>query len=569
MIKTQKKYIAYIDDVSKLRDSIDTKTDKIKLLKTDIGKCELLVPVVGGFSAGKSTLINSFLGGEFLPTNLTPETALATELRYSEKSYIEAINADDSIDIYEIDQNDKLKQNASKYRYCKLFLNNEKLKQIEPLVLVDMPGFDSPQELHNQAILNYLHRGIYFIVLTSVEDGNITKSTIRELENMAEYGKDFSFCLSKVNLKGESDITKVKEKMQEQLQDYFDFDKQIITVSNSGGAELEKILISVDTEKLFEKIFKDDLKFDYMEQESSINTTIATLKHSKEESQSAIEELKNSIQKITSKKENMINEAQSKYSDKGIEDIVNSVGSDISSNHDSLVSIALSGGDGLSREINEIVKNSLLSNLKNKIKTISHDIVDDFSIDIKDLTSSLGGFEISDKWAKTIADSTKNYLEQAQNGLGKFSNTKENESSGKLMKLGSGALKIGAGFASGVVGIVIAFLPEIISFLTSSAKAAKQKNDISTKIKGEVIPSIKSKLRQELPAIFHEQVDNIITTIGEKYEVQLREKEAEISKAQDEKENSIKDVEAEITRFESTREELKTLATQNLYKEQI
>ena len=42
------------------------------------------VPIVGDFSAGKSSLLNSFIGrNSLLPVDITPETAVAYELYYS------------------------------------------------------------------------------------------------------------------------------------------------------------------------------------------------------------------------------------------------------------------------------------------------------------------------------------------------------------------------------------------------------------------------------------------------------------------------------------------------------
>ncbi|GAA7477706.1 hypothetical protein MMM102_10550 [Helicobacter pylori] len=66
-------------------------------------------------------------------------------------------------------------------------MNNEALKTALPLVFVDMPGFDSPISSHTHAILEYLERGVHFVILTSVEEGNLTKRMVRELKNLLEF----------------------------------------------------------------------------------------------------------------------------------------------------------------------------------------------------------------------------------------------------------------------------------------------------------------------------------------------------------------------------------------------
>jgi len=570
MLEIQKKYRNYLKDVIALLKSIEVDVSKQEILIENIRDRELIVPIVGGFSAGKSTLINSWLEEEVLSTNLTPETALATELRYSIDNYIEAVKSDGSIDKFELNQSENIKNNASEYQYLKFYLNNEKLKSIEPLILVDMPGFDSPLELHNTAIMNYLNKGIYFIVLTSIEDGNLTKSTLRELENMSEFGKDFSFCLSKANLRSDEDVLSVQNKIQEQLEDYFEFDKSVIPLYQNEGKELENILIGIDSTKLFEKIFKQELKYDFLEVESSINTIISTLKTSKEEADNTLVELQNSINKIISKKEKMIEEAQSKYSDSSVEAIINGVSRELMTNQESLVQMALSNTEAFSQEINQIVKNTLISQVKTKLNEASSDMINDFSIEIKDLGNTLNSFELGDKWINTISESTSTLLKNAQNGLSNFVSArqgKQNDRSGDMYKAITGVLAITTSVVNPILEVVIVLLPEIISFLTQKAQEAKRKQEMYTKFSTEIIPSIKSNIRAELPSLFHSQINTIITIISERFEEQLQQKEQEIQQAQEEKEKNIEDIETKIIKLEDTKQQIKQQATNLLYKD--
>ena len=566
--KQKDKYCSYLEEIINLLTPLNIDTSTQQTLMKKIDTTELIVPVVGGFSAGKSTLINHFLGNEILSTNLTPETTLATELRYDTKNYIQAIKSDESFDIFELNQSSEIKDNASKYKYLKLYLNNNKLKLIEPLVLVDMPGFDSPLELHNHAILNYLNKGIYFVVLTSIEDGNITKSTLRELENMTEFGKDFSFCLSKANLRSETDVREVQDKINSQLKDSFDFDKKVIPLYQNGGNELEKILTSINVEELFERIFKHDLKYNYLEIESSINTIISTLKVSKEEVNNALIELKNSIKKIISKKETMIDEAQSKYSSNSVDSIVDAVSRELLTNQDSLVQLAISNKEGFSRELNDIVKNTMIYQVKSKLNEASDDIIKDFSIEIRDIGNSLSSFNLGDKWVNTISESTTNLLRNAQNGLNTLieSRKKENQDNGKVYKSITATLAITSEIIHPALEVVILFLPEIIAFFSAKSQEAKMKQEMYIKLSSEIIPSIKTKIRGELPILFNSQINKIIEVISDKLEEQLQQKEIEISKAQEEKQNDIKEIEIKLIKLEETKQKIKQTATNTLYK---
>ena len=59
---------------------------------------------VGGFSAGKSALINTFLGeDEILEENITPETAIATELDFGTDEKIIVIDKNGNQEITNFD----------------------------------------------------------------------------------------------------------------------------------------------------------------------------------------------------------------------------------------------------------------------------------------------------------------------------------------------------------------------------------------------------------------------------------------------------------------------------------
>ena len=568
MIQTQKKYSDYLQEVKNILKDTNVEISKINFYEEKINNTELIVPVVGGFSAGKSTLINQFLGENILSIALTPETALATELRYSENSYIKAIKKDDTFDKYEISEIDIIKEKAKNYKYIKLYLNNQKLQEIEPLILVDMPGFDAPIEHHNQAILNYLNRGIYFIILTSIEDGNITKSVLREITNIMEFGKDFSFCLSKTNLRTENDIKAVQNIIEDQLKDYFDFNKEIILTDNSSGLELEKILNKIDIEELFKKVFLSDLRFNHIENESSINIILSTLKVSREEVLKTITELENSIKNILNKKEQMIEEAEEKYSNTNIDGIINKITNELNLQKEVLISYAIANPNNISQEINEIVKNILIPEIRKRIKDVSNRIVDDFSIELKNLENNLDNSNFDNNWIEKISYSTKNILEKAQNGLSTIVDERRSkETDDKLYKAITTVLGVTTSFVAPIIEIIIIFLPEIVRFISGKAKEKQQKEKISEQISISMIPEIKRKLRETIPQIFNDYLKNTIETISQEFETQLEQKRQEIIVTQQDKEDNIKDIEQEILKLENIKKELQFLATKNLYNQ--
>jgi hypothetical protein len=560
MLKTKKHYLTYISEVKNLLDSIiDT---KLSNLKEEIISSELLIPVVGGFSAGKSTLINSFLEENILSTNLTPETALATEIRYSDKNYFEAIKENEEAKIYNLSQKEEIKQNSKNYQYLKLYLNNPKLKEIEPLILVDMPGFDSPIELHNQAILNYLNRGIYFIILMSAEEGTISKTLLREIRNIAEFGKGFSFCISKTNLRPIENVLSIKEEIEEILEDEFDFDREVILIDDNGGESLKKILLDIDVEELFKSIFIDRLKDNYFYIENSLNIKISTLTYSKEDAKKVIESIQESINKLLYKKEQMIENIESKYTRINIDSIISNVVNELITNQEYLLNLALTNQSQFSKEINEIIKTRLIIEIKTKIENISTNIIDDFTIELKEL--NFKEFEIDNRWIEQISIHTKNLLNSTIKGMGDLSQKMGNKTG--VYKTIATILGVTTTILSPIVEVVLIFLPDIISYFTKKTKEKKAKEEILRQFNSQIIPTIKLKIREILPNLFKEEIERLINTISQEFENELQQKQREIEGTLKEKEEKIQNIQSEIEKLESKKREIQTLANQYIFK---
>ncbi|WP_163555994.1 dynamin family protein [Helicobacter suis] len=88
----QQNYLRFLEGAKNLEVAcLQELQSDIQALQTEIENQELLIPVIGGFSAGKSSLLNAFLGKDVLGVAITPETAIATELRYSTNERVEAV----------------------------------------------------------------------------------------------------------------------------------------------------------------------------------------------------------------------------------------------------------------------------------------------------------------------------------------------------------------------------------------------------------------------------------------------------------------------------------------------
>jgi predicted GTPase len=131
----KEKYLNILEKLERVGEEFDFNNENIKNLKEKIKKTELTIPIIGAFNSGKSTLINKFLNQNILPTAITPETSLATEIRFNEIEKIEAIK-EDGIEEFKINEFEEIKKRSKEFKYAKLYLSNENLKEIEPFILV-------------------------------------------------------------------------------------------------------------------------------------------------------------------------------------------------------------------------------------------------------------------------------------------------------------------------------------------------------------------------------------------------------------------------------------------------
>ena len=118
------------------------------------------VPLVGVFSAGKSSLLNVFTQRNgMLPVDTAPETAVAYELYYSPVESVELFREGKKIDEKKIENIKELDTKPGDI--AKVYCQSDNIKKLQErgIILVDMPGIGSGIERHDAAIFNYIQSG--------------------------------------------------------------------------------------------------------------------------------------------------------------------------------------------------------------------------------------------------------------------------------------------------------------------------------------------------------------------------------------------------------------------------
>jgi len=301
-----KKY-SFLEQLNKRLDQIN---EKFK-------NKEVIIPLIGEFSSGKTSLVNSLIGADILPIDITPTTFTINEIRFScEKDKIEIYSQSELIK--QIDGLSPIKdediQNASLVRIF------SKSKTVPAwVVLVDSPGISSGIERHEKILLEYVPKSDALIVVIDVNQGSLTRSLEEFLKGVSKIDKASYVVFTKSETKSPEDINDLREYAESKLPIK---PKGIVFTSSKEGRleEFSKILSEIGSNAediLLKNIIEDLLRvcdegislLDLQISMSNIDTNEIDAKIA--ETKRALEKMRNEFDRNISDMRDRIRSAQS------------------------------------------------------------------------------------------------------------------------------------------------------------------------------------------------------------------------------------------------------------------
>lgn len=205
-------------DLRRIFIDSDKSIDKLEELAVQSKEFRMRVPLVGAFSSGKTSLLNTFLGERIFAVNINPETALPVELHYAEdpkfighKKGKSPINLTKD-EVFGQDFDELLPDG-----WIEAQMPNPLLKDQGYLTLVDMPGWDSGVEQHSRAIDNYLSRSLAYCLVVSVDEGTLHASLRDFLEELAQHNMPTLLVISKIDKRPSDQVDEVVAKVSEEV----------------------------------------------------------------------------------------------------------------------------------------------------------------------------------------------------------------------------------------------------------------------------------------------------------------------------------------------------------------
>lgn len=223
----------WIDGLGSLEKLISEKIlssalqEDIISIKNQINKFKLIVPLIGKFSVGKSTLLNAWLEQEIQPSDLGACTSIPTEFYYSEydqqKMVLVSQGVGDELKREEMPlafYNNFLKGvnvDPASIQHIELHLNLAALAKHPDLVLVDTPGLESNVGSHEKALRQYSGT-VYSSFILCASRNHLGEAERQFVLRQSMYGKPVSLLVCQEDLTLERDRLAVREAIAKQAE---------------------------------------------------------------------------------------------------------------------------------------------------------------------------------------------------------------------------------------------------------------------------------------------------------------------------------------------------------------
>lgn len=258
MFQQQQTLIQDLPKIQNLYEKYQLDSNKFQELTKNSQNFKVRIPLIGAFSAGKSSLINALLAQKLLAVEIDPASNLATEISFAETDQILGFKDNQFVKELSFEQLksqdfDDLGANG----HVEVKLNNPLLQSLPHLCLADLPGLDSKSEAHSQAIHHYLGRSLAYCIMVSSEEGTLKESIKNFLAELALHQAPVLVIISKSDKRSAKDIEAIKQQVKQQVQAILPPDNYLNVVAASRKQFDTVIAALQELEQRSEQRFKE------------------------------------------------------------------------------------------------------------------------------------------------------------------------------------------------------------------------------------------------------------------------------------------------------------------------
>ncbi|MCB1191949.1 MAG: dynamin family protein [Leptospiraceae bacterium] len=238
-------------------DFLSSMNSRLASIEEKIAKSEIIIPIFGEFSSGKSSLINSLIKENVLPTDILPTTAVINEVRFNyEQNKIEVVTRDSIVNELK-DYSESLNFDLSVVKTIKVYRNSRTVDK--GIVIVDTPGLSSDITEHEEALVDYAPKSDAIFLAIDANQG-VTRTLIEFLKTVDLLNKDVYYIITKSDKKSPNELYKIRKYLKEEL----DITPTGVVTTSSRGEkikELTNLLFTIyrDKERIILKNISNDL----------------------------------------------------------------------------------------------------------------------------------------------------------------------------------------------------------------------------------------------------------------------------------------------------------------------
>ena len=451
--------------------------------RTQNPSAQLILPLIGEFSAGKTSLINALTDSKVLEIASRPTTATLYQIFFgSTENKAVALTAEgESVEL----QLDSMK-NEELLKYPTVNLFDTSTKVPKDIIFVDTPGLSSPDPKHREVLISILPR-VDAILLTVDANQPITRSLLAFVKEMRLAEKPIYLILNKTDTKSTGELQDLKAGIARDID--LPIDSVVCTSASTGGvSELQQLLTKIQGQKT-QIIAKVDVlrTKELIGELRSFIAEILRSSSSPQELKEAVRAQERELERLQSNIRQLMERVEEKLSDK-VDETQSSLRTQLWSSLNGILSKkGISYNDAIKAEVIN-VKTILLQNFTRQVATTirevnasSRDIRVQLpsaeTIDLSQLGDQVDNIPMEDfdsvghGWDKAIGWATV--------GLASVAGVATLAATGGLAALGiggaaaaAGTTAAGAATAAGVAGAALE-VGEVAAVATTAVKTTK------------------------------------------------------------------------------------------------
>ena len=303
-MKIEDKTLQTLREVAQARGAthIQTALEQI-IVRQSQQECTITLPLVGEFSAGKTSLLNALTDTKALETAVFPTTATLFEVHFGcPSAYAEILSANG--ETQRVSDIASLKN--SQLGSAQLVMVFDTSTRVSPeIVLVDTPGLSAPDPRHRQVLTEFLPKADAILLVSDINQ-QLTRSLANFCRDMKLANKSIYMVLTKCDSKTPDERKAARDYILAQRELGF---ADVVCVSGVTGevdelmkvfkeisAKKQEILAKADTARLAQ--IKQELETTLEEQLTALES-IDNCKAALAEEERKLKQLQNAINRLT------------------------------------------------------------------------------------------------------------------------------------------------------------------------------------------------------------------------------------------------------------------------------